>query len=102
MYAGQANRNLAEEFAAADAPVTLEMTLGGAAMDAEGLYSTSSPLLRWRARMVWDRLSQRYAEQASGEVVAFVEGALQKSTFLRVELPALLRNPSVVLSSGGA
>jgi hypothetical protein len=27
-----------------------------------------------------------------GEVVAFVEGALQKSTFLRIELPALLRN----------
>ncbi len=37
----------------------------------------------------------RYAQRASGEVSAFVDGSRPTSVFNRVELPTLQANPSV-------
>jgi uncharacterized Zn-binding protein involved in type VI secretion len=49
------------------------------------------------AYQVWDRMSERYAEGASGEVHFIVDNPSPRSTFLRKELPALKRNPNVKL-----
>ncbi|MGD9472765.1 MAG: hypothetical protein AB7G24_07400 [Novosphingobium sp.] len=45
----------------------------------------------------WERLSQRYAQGASGSVNAFIDGASTRGVFYRVELPALQANPNVNL-----
>jgi hypothetical protein len=49
------------------------------------------------AYQVWDRMSERYAGAASGEVHVFANNPSPKSTFLRKELPALRKNPNVKL-----
>ncbi len=49
------------------------------------------------AYQVWDRMSERYAQAASGEVHFIVDNPSPRSTFLRKELPALKKNPNVKL-----
>ena len=53
-----------------------------------------------RADAHWIRSSRHYAEQASGSVEAYVVGAIEKGTFRRVELPALLANEKVTDING--
>jgi uncharacterized Zn-binding protein involved in type VI secretion len=49
------------------------------------------------AYQVWDRMSERYAQSASGEVHCIADNPSPRSTFLRKELPALKKNPNVKL-----
>jgi uncharacterized Zn-binding protein involved in type VI secretion len=49
------------------------------------------------AYQLWDRMSERYAQAASGEVHLMVDNPSPRSTFLRKELPALKKNPNVKL-----
>jgi hypothetical protein len=49
------------------------------------------------AYQVWDRMSERYAGAASGEVHIYASKPSPRSTFLRKELPALRKNPNVKL-----
>lgn len=94
-YSGPGNRKAAEEFAKANGKTTLEMTEGGKFLDKLGLFEENSPLTRNEAFAVWGRLSQRYAEGASGNVYGFVKGAKPGSIFNMIEYPALKRNSAV-------
>ncbi len=101
-YSGPGNRVLAESFAAANGRMTLEKTVGGSWLDAQKLFNPGSPLTPQQATQVWSRLSQRFAQEASGNSVGFVNGARAEGIFNTVEFPTLLENPNVtnVLTGG--
>ena len=94
-YSGRGQRALAEEFAAANGRTTLEMTPGGQWLDQQALFAPNSPLTPEQATAVWSRLSQRFAEAASGNAVGFVQGARPGGIFNTVEFPQLVANPNV-------
>ncbi|HET8941682.1 MAG TPA: RHS repeat-associated core domain-containing protein [Rudaea sp.] len=94
-YSGPGNRVRAEQFARNNGWTTLEQTPGGSWLDNRMLFGPSSPLSPGQATLIWGRLSQRYAEGASGTVVGFVKGARPNRTFNAVEYPELLENPKV-------
>jgi hypothetical protein len=101
-YSGLGNRALAEEFAAINGRMTLEMTQGGRWLDAENLFGPSSPLTQQQAYAVWARASQRFAEGTSGVAFGFVRGSRPTSISESIEYPALLRNGEVTnLITGG-
>jgi RHS repeat-associated protein len=96
-WSGNGNQALAEQFAAANGRQTLEMTPGGSWMQAQDLFNpATSPLTRQQASQVWDTLSGRFAGNASGTSVGFINGARATSTFNRIEYNALLNNPNIV------
>jgi hypothetical protein len=101
-YSGRGNRELAEQFARQSGMSTLEMTPGGEWLDAQNLFGPNSVLTPNEAVEVWSRLSERFASEASGNAIGFVEGARPGSIFNTVEYPALRRNPDVtnVLTGG--
>ena len=102
-WSGTGNRALAEQFAAANGRMTLEMTPGGSWMQAQQLFDPGSPLTPQQARQVWDTLSGRFAQGASGTSVGFVNGARATSTFNRIEYNALFNNPNIVnVITGGS
>ena len=55
----------------------------------------SSELTRRQADQIWDRLSARYAAEASGEVTIRVHDVLVNSVLLQRDIPALRSNPAV-------
>lgn len=65
-------------------------TPGPEVFDAE-----SSQLTRRQADLLWDRVAQRYAEQASGEVTVTAHDVLVPSVLLQRDLPTLRANPAV-------
>ena len=94
-YSGPGNRKQAETYAIAEDKTTLEMTVGGKVLDDLKLFEQGSPLTPAQATRVWSRLSQRYAQQAAGDVLCFVTGARPTGVFTTVELPALKKNRKV-------
>ncbi|WP_249269591.1 RHS repeat-associated core domain-containing protein, partial [Shewanella sp. SACH] len=101
-YSGKGNRELAEAFATSNGKTTLEMTSGGKRLDELKLFGSNSPLSPNQATQVWSRLSQRYAEGASGYAIGFVNGSRTGSIFNSVEYPALLSNKNVTnVMTGG-
>jgi hypothetical protein len=94
-YSGKGNRALAETFAQDNGKTTLEMTPGGKWLDEQGLFGKDSPLTPDQAIKVWSKISQRYAQGASGNVVGFVDGASPGGIFNRIEYDALSKNPNV-------
>jgi uncharacterized Zn-binding protein involved in type VI secretion len=94
-YSGPGNRALAEQFAADNGKTTLEMTPGGKWMDEQKLFRPGSPLTAPQSMQVWARLSQRYAEGASGSATGFVSGASPTSIFNSVEYVTMRKNPKV-------
>lgn len=93
-YSGTGNRGLAETFAGANGRQTLEMTPGGRWLDNRKLFAPNSPLTPNEATAVWSRLSERFANGASGNAVGFVQGA-RGGIFNTVEFPALQLNLDV-------
>ena len=94
-YSGQGNRKLAEQFAISEDKTTLEMTPGGKMLDELKLFDQGSPLKPEQATRVWLRLSQRYAQQAAGDVYCFVAGARPTGVFTTIELPELKKNRKI-------
>lgn len=95
-YSGRGNRELAENFAITNNKQTLEMTNGGSWLDQQNLYKPYTSLVsKSQANQIWDSLSQRYAQEASGSVVGFVDGARSNSTFNRIEYPTLINNKNI-------
>ena len=94
-YSGKGNRELAEEFANMNGKTTLEMTPGGKYLDDLKLFEDGSPLTKEQSVDVWKRLSERYAENASGTAFGFIEGAWEGSIFNTIEYPTLLKNPNI-------
>ncbi|ROH83776.1 LysM peptidoglycan-binding domain-containing protein, partial [Pseudomethylobacillus aquaticus] len=91
LYSGPGNRLRAEAFSR-NGGVTLESTPGGAWLDNQALFKRLPPE---QAILPWERLSQRYAQGASGPVNVFIDGASPRGVFTRIELPALYANPNV-------
>jgi len=91
-YSGPGNRELAERFAKATSRRTLEQTPGGIYLENQALFKIFP---RELALKPWERLSERFAQQASGEANAFLRGARARGVFNRYELPALNQNPEV-------
>ena len=71
------------------------MTPGGRFLDQQDLFGPNSPLTPDEALQVWSRLSQRFANEASGNAVGFVRGARADGIFNTVEYPALRANPNI-------
>ncbi len=90
-YSGPGNRARAEAFARGGG-TTLESTPGGKWFDNQVLFKRMLPE---DAQRIWDKLSERYAQQASGTATVFADGASPRGTFSRVELPILQSNPNV-------
>ena len=74
---------------------TLEMTPGGKYLDDLKLFEDGSPLTKEQSVDVWKRLSERYAENASGTAFGFIEGAWEGSIFNTIEYPTLIKNPNI-------
>jgi hypothetical protein len=91
MYSGPGNRLRAEAFSR-NGGITLESTPGGAWLDNQALFKRLPPE---QAILPWERLSQRYAQNASGPVNVFIDGANPRGVFTRIELPAVYSNPNV-------
>ena len=49
---------------------------------------------------LWRIASTRFITKASGNIVAFVDGADERSTFYSVELKEILKNPSITKING--
>ncbi|MFV1991981.1 MAG: polymorphic toxin type 46 domain-containing protein, partial [Acidimicrobiales bacterium] len=91
-YSGPGNRALAESFTSGTGRATLEITPGGRWLDQQTLFKR---LPGDQALKPWLRLSERYAEEASGAVNAYVRGARPGNVFNTVEFPTLRKNPNV-------
>ncbi len=95
-WSGQGNRALAEQFAQQNRRSTLELTPGGRWLDQQALFDpATSPLTPAQAIQVWQTISLRFAQGASGTAVGFINGARAGSTFNTIEYPALLNNPNM-------
>jgi hypothetical protein len=55
----------------------------------------NATLTRRQADLIWDRLSARYAAEASGQVTIHVHDVLVPSVLLQRDIPALRANPAV-------
>ncbi|WP_375487947.1 hypothetical protein [uncultured Jatrophihabitans sp.] len=75
---------------------TLEQTPGGKYFDDLDLYGENSGLVSDSQRgKIWGRLSQRYGENASGDVTAYVHDARPDGFWKTEEVPALRGNRDV-------
>ncbi|WP_045744081.1 hypothetical protein [Actinoplanes rectilineatus] len=75
--------------------VTLEQTPGGRVFDDMRLFKEDSPVRTTHARDIWGRLSERYAESASGQVTAWTHNPRTDSIWNEIERKALDRNQEV-------
>ncbi len=84
------NRIDADAFVAAHpGSVMLDATEAGRALAALALFAPDSPLTQEEAYAPWRIASERLMRAARGAVVAFVEGAHPRSTFVQSELGIL-------------
>ena len=70
------------------------MTPGGQWLDNQKLFENPN-YTNAEATAVWSRTSERFAQSASGNAVAFVNGARAEGIFNTVEYPALRANPDI-------
>jgi hypothetical protein len=75
--------------------VALEQTLGGKHFDDMNLFGAKSPVSTDHAVEVWKRLSQRYAQNAEGDVTAWTHDSWEGRIWNTMERPALEKNPNV-------
>lgn len=87
------NRELAERFCVNIGFSHIGNTIGGKALTEYIAHDKS--LSNSQRESLWAVASKRYAEQAVGDITAFVNGAEEHRVFYSVELPALLRNENV-------
>jgi len=91
-YSGPGNQAKAFEFKMNHSKLTIENTPGGRWLGKQDMYNR---LPMSQADIAWGRLSERYAQEASGEVNCFVSGARRDRIFFIKELPALENNSKV-------
>src|SRR3954451_7139422 len=93
---GKGMRQYAEENVDGVNQKILEQTEGGKYFDDLDLYGTNSGLVNDSQRTdLWGKLSERYGENATGEVTAWVHNPRPGSFWSGTELPALRTNPAV-------
>jgi hypothetical protein len=93
--AGVPMRTYAENSTDGVSSVTLERTPGGKYFDDKKLYEAGSPITINQADQVWSRLSERYAQNAEGDVTAYQHNPRVGSIWETKERPALEANPKV-------
>ncbi len=98
-YSGPGNRDKALH-AAKNGGVPIDATPGGKALNGENLYGEFSPVDNKTADAIWSQASENFANNAKGEVTAFVRGASPDRVFGSTELPLLLKNPNVTGING--
>ena len=91
-YSGDGQGARAAEFARRTGRITIDMTPGGRAIEADSDFQT---LTYDEQRAVWARASKPFAEGASGRIDAFIRGARDTGIFRTVEEPALDANENV-------
>ena len=92
---GDKMRQYAESRVDGVTKITLEQTPGGKYFDDKLLFEKGSPVNVDQAVQVWKRLSERYAENASGEATAWTHDSWAGSIWNTVEKKALGSNPNV-------
>jgi hypothetical protein len=97
-YSGPGNRNKALA-STKDGFVPIDGTDCGKQLSKENLYDEFHPL-HAEADSHWSMASKRYAEGASGDVTAYVQGASPNRVFAQTELPILLQNEKVETING--
>ncbi|WP_240651729.1 hypothetical protein [Serratia microhaemolytica] len=95
-YSGRGARAEAELFAKNNGKMTLESTPGGKWLDNLKLFDKGvNGIEAEHAYPLWERLSQRYAQEASGTAVGILNNPRPASIFNTVEFPALKLNPEI-------
>jgi len=78
---------------------TLDDTPCGKELCNQG-YATTMDIAPDALRKIWYTASERFIALASGNLTAFVEGADKRSTFCRIEVPAILKNDNIKTING--
>ncbi|MFM7530743.1 MAG: hypothetical protein ACKO63_20045, partial [Nodosilinea sp.] len=87
------NRKLAERFCADSGSCLIGNTIGGKWL--QEITDRDINLSDKQTDSLWSAVSKKYAEQAVGDITAFVYGAEEKRIFYSAELPALLKNENI-------
>ena len=94
------NRDMAYEYVKTHSGAqTLDDTPCGKELCNQG-YATTMDIAPDALRKIWYTASERFAAAASGNLTAFVEGADKRSTFCRIEAPAILNNDNIKTING--
>lgn len=80
--------------------IMIEHTDCGAKLVEMGLLSSDCGLSQDEIADIWSAASKRFIDAASGDVVAFVNGADPRSVFRRQELPSILSNGKITTING--
>jgi hypothetical protein len=96
-YSGKGSRDTAYAHKLATGKLTIEDTPGGKWLESFDLFSDggNSPVSKVQAELIWNRASQRYAENVSGEITLFVHKSVGTRTFYQHEFPALQKNKRI-------
>lgn len=79
--------------------LTLDNTECGKKLIALGL-ETDFKVPEEELMKIWAIASERFISEASGNITAFVDGADERSTFRRIELPNILKNDKILTING--
>ncbi|MEJ0027172.1 MAG: LysM peptidoglycan-binding domain-containing protein [Rhizomicrobium sp.] len=96
-YSGTGTYDAAETLAAEQGLTTISHTPGGSYLESLDLFGSDSPLSRAEADQVWAYASSRYANGASGDVLAVLNNPNPDRIYLSVERPILANNTNVNL-----
>jgi hypothetical protein len=97
---GLKNRDRAEAATIGRLRMRIDETPAGKALNDLNLYGRFSETSPADANQIWNNASRRFANDASGDVVAYVRGANPDRVFARTELPALVNNTNVTSING--
>lgn len=91
------NKKTAEAVCQRHNYITLEKTKDGEKLDKANLWTEGYKygLSEEDVKEIWQAASEKYADQASGKVYCYVQGAREESIFIEKELPILLGNDKV-------
>lgn len=93
---GTSMRSFAEKNTDGVHSLTLEKTPGGRYFDQLDLYGSNTGMVNAAQRdQLWGKLSERYADGATGQATAWVHEPRPTSVWLQRELGALKANPAV-------
>lgn len=78
----------------------IEHTPCGAKLVEIGLASSDTGLHDEDVALIWKEASKRLIDAASGDIIAFVDGADERSVFCSMELPTILTNANIKTING--
>ena len=79
----------------ANGGVTLEMTKGGKWLDDLNIYGPNSPFTRAEAGQIWEQVSTKMIQQASGQVRSLI-GQVRPASIYRAEQSEILMNNRIL------